>query len=89
MPGLTTREASVIEEGLHLEETLVTKFGAYARQVTDPECRRILTEIQSLHQHHYDLLRRQAEASAAGPIPQANLGQPSATGGYAASVTGC
>lgn len=78
----------MIEEGLRLEENLVTKFGVYARQVTDPECRRILTEIQSLHQHHHDLLRRQAEASAAGPLTRADVGQTSAAGGYPPSVTG-
>lgn len=63
MPGLTTREATRIEEGLHLEETLIAKFGTCASQVTDPECRRILMDIQALHQRHYDILRQQVDAA--------------------------
>lgn len=63
LPGLTTREATRIEEGLHLEETLIAKFDNCASQVTDPECRRILTDIQALHQRHYDMLRRQVNTA--------------------------
>ena len=58
MPGLTTKEASRIEDGLHLEEMLVAKFDAYSKQTTDPECRRILADVANRHRHHCDVLRR-------------------------------
>jgi hypothetical protein len=78
---LTTREANRIQEGLHLEQALVAKFGALANQVTDPECRRVLGDVQAMHRRHYDVLRRQvadAVGSSAGITAQglAMGGQP-------------
>lgn len=66
MPGPSSKEVSRIEEGLHLEETLIAKFGAYANQVQDPGCRRVLADVQALHQRHYDMLRRQVESGTYG-----------------------
>jgi len=61
--GLTSKEATRIEEGLHAEHMLISKFGALANQAQDPECRRVLSGIQALHQRHYDILRRQVTSA--------------------------
>ena len=86
MPGLTSKEVSRIEEGLHVEEALITKFGLYAQQCVDPECRRLMHEIQSLHQRHFDSLLRQVEN--AGATHMVSGGQAASAGGYPSSVTG-
>lgn len=89
MPGLTTKEASRIEEGLHLEETLIAKFGTCASQVTDPECRRILTDIQAQHQRHYEMLRRQVNMAANQESSTwTGASQSQGVGGYPATMTG-
>lgn len=88
MPGLTSKEATRIEEGLHVEESLITKFGLYAQQCVDPECRRLMHEVQALHQRHYDTLFRQVNNAGIGATQMIGGGQMTATGGYPASVTG-
>ncbi len=89
MPGLSTREATRIEEGLHLEETLIAKFGTCAGQVTDPECRRILTDIQALHQRHHEMLRRQVNTAVGlESTAWAGASETSNVGGSPATITG-
>ncbi len=88
MPGLSTKEATRIEESLHLEETLVAKFGAAAGQVSDPECRRILTDIQALHQRHFEILRRQVNAAGSELSAWSGVEQSPSAGGYPATMTG-
>jgi len=86
LSGLTTREASRIEEGLHLEQTLVAKFGALASQVTDPECRRVLGDVQAMHRRHYDVLRRQvSDAVGFGNAAGTGVTQGPSTGGQSTS----
>lgn len=89
MPGLTSKEASRIEEGLHLSDTVARKVAFLSSQVTDPECRRILNEVQNLQQRHFDILRRHVESTASLGGFSSNLGTGVGTGagfgGYQAS----
>lgn len=89
MPGLTSKEASGIEEGLHLEETMIAKLGSYANQVTDPECRRILLDVQAMHQRHYSILRRQVDTAVAYETSSwSGENETTGTGTYQSPTTG-
>ncbi len=88
MPGLTSKEATRIEEGLHVEETLVRKFGAYAQQCADPDCRRLMLDMQALHQRHYDMLLRQVANANVGVGQVAGVSWMPETGGRPAFSPG-
>jgi len=66
--GLSSKEASRIEEGLHVEQTLMTKYGALVGLVADPACRQLIQDLQVLHQRHYDMLLNQVNAAAQGTV---------------------
>jgi len=64
--GLTSKEATRIEEGLHIEQTLMNKYDALAVQAADPASRQLLQDLQALHQRHYGMLLSQVNAAAQG-----------------------
>ena len=59
MNQLTSKELTIIEEGLHAEMMLIEKIGAHAAQATDPQLKQACFETQRLHQRHAEMLMQQ------------------------------
>jgi len=64
LPGISSKEATRIEESLHVSEMLVKKCNAMAAQCTDPDCRRLMQDLGNMHRRHYDMLLRRVNAAA-------------------------
>ena len=60
---LSQREFLYLQDYQKLEDMAIQKFGAYARQVGDPELKRQLEDIQRMHQRHYDTITRHLGAT--------------------------
>ncbi|MEW6309115.1 MAG: spore coat protein [Bacillota bacterium] len=56
MPNLTSKELSRIDDQLGIEKMLVEKFARCANMCTDQTIKQRLSQIQQMHQRHYDTL---------------------------------
>jgi len=53
MPQLTSKELSTIEDQLHLEENLVSKFRNFAQTTNDTALKTKYEQIAKQHEQHY------------------------------------
>ena len=53
MPQLTSKELSTIEDQLHLEENLVSKFRNFAQTTNDTALKSKYEQIAKKHEQHY------------------------------------
>ena len=53
MKQLTSKELSTIEDQLHLEENLVSKFRNYAQVTNDATLKNKYEQIAKKHEEHY------------------------------------
>lgn len=56
MPNLTSKELSLMEDQLKMEQLLVMKYRAVATNTTDPQIRAKCEQISAKHKEHFDRL---------------------------------
>jgi rubrerythrin len=54
----TAKELSALDDLLSQEQCAVSKYEAYAAQVTDPQLRDLCTDVARRHREHYNTLLR-------------------------------
>jgi spore coat protein CotF len=64
LPGLSSKELSLIEDNLRHEQTMVQKLNFYASQANDQEVKSLCQNLSSLHQKHSDILMQHLNKAA-------------------------
>lgn len=56
MASLSEKELSVLEDQLHLEQTLIKKYKGYAALAQDAQIRALCDQLACRHKQHFDTL---------------------------------
>lgn len=73
--SISTRELLMLQDHLSVHATMAEKVGFYAGQVTDPQIRQVLVQLQRGHQRHVDSLVQHIEGAASSVGFGASIGQ--------------
>jgi len=66
--SITERELLLLGDALAVHATLAEKSGFYASQVTDPQVRQVLLQLQRGHQRHVEMVAQHINQASMGGI---------------------
>lgn len=66
--SITERELLMLQDNLQLHATLAEKAAFYALQVSDPEIRQVLQQLQRGHERHVESVVQHINQAGAGNV---------------------